>query len=152
LVLNTRRLLEKHPPRLDRTGQIACHDQRPAPVDTPGPTVFKTEDRFSSAPSGSRLTGVEVPNKNSEMRDAMKGMVAVALGLSLLATPALAYIGPGAGITVLGALWGVVLAVVLAVAAVLLWPLRILFRRRHKRGRPADASAESEVDARSPTP
>ena len=46
----------------------------------------------------------------------MRGMVAFALGLSLFATPAFAYIGPGAGITVLGALWGVAVAVVLAVA------------------------------------
>jgi hypothetical protein len=49
----------------------------------------------------------------------MKAMVAIALGLSLIATPAFAYIGPGAGITVLGALWGVVVAVVLALAAIL---------------------------------
>jgi hypothetical protein len=63
----------------------------------------------------------------------MRGMVAIALGLSLLATPAFAYIGPGAGITVLGALWGVVVAVVLAVAAVILWPLRVLFRRRRRK-------------------
>lgn len=63
----------------------------------------------------------------------MRGMVAIALALSLLATPAFAYIGPGAGITVLGALWGVVVAVVLAVAAVILWPLRALFRRRRRK-------------------
>jgi hypothetical protein len=84
----------------------------------------------------------------------MRGMVAVALGLSLFATPALAYIGPGAGITVLGALWGVVLAVVFALAAVLLWPLRMLFRRRRKGTGPADtpASVESKADIPSPAP
>lgn len=63
----------------------------------------------------------------------MRGMVAIALALSLFTTPAFAYIGPGAGITVLGALWGVVVAVVLAVVAVLLWPLRVLFRRRRRK-------------------
>jgi membrane protein implicated in regulation of membrane protease activity len=84
----------------------------------------------------------------------MKAMVAIALGLSLIATPAFAYIGPGAGITVLGALWGVVVAVVLALAAVLLWPLRALLRRRRKATRPAEASApaESEADAPSSAP
>jgi membrane protein implicated in regulation of membrane protease activity len=82
----------------------------------------------------------------------MKAMVAIALGLSLLATPAFAYIGPGAGITVLGALWGVVVAVVLALAAILVWPLRALFRRRRRATRPADASAESEADAPSSAP
>jgi hypothetical protein len=76
----------------------------------------------------------------------MKGMVAFALGLSLFATPAFAYIGPGAGITVLGALWGVVVAVVLALAAVVLWPLRLLLRRR--RHKPAlGAEVEAAVSA-----
>ena len=87
----------------------------------------------------------------------MRGMVAIALALSLLATPAFAYIGPGAGITVLGALWGVVVAVVLAVAAVILWPLRALFRRRrHKTALPAEAEAAAAAadrpsDARRPS-
>ena len=48
------------------------------------------------------------------------------------ASPALAYIGPGAGITMLGALWGVIVAVLLAVAAVLFWPIRALLRRRRR--------------------
>jgi hypothetical protein len=84
----------------------------------------------------------------------MKSVVAIALGLVLFATPAFAYIGPGAGITMLGALWGVVAAVVLALAAVLLWPLRMLFRRRRKGAAPASASApvDSEVDAPSSAP
>jgi hypothetical protein len=76
----------------------------------------------------------------------MRGMVAFALGLSLFATPAFAYIGPGAGITVLGALWGVVVAVVLAVAAVVLWPLRMLFRRRRHKP-PLGAEVEAAVSA-----
>jgi hypothetical protein len=86
------------------------------------------------------------------MKNAGTGMVAVASALSLFATPAFAYIGPGAGITVLGALWGVVVAIVLAVAAVLLWPLRVLFRRRRKRTRPADAPLEAKADVSSPVP
>ena len=51
---------------------------------------------------------------------------------TLWSAPALAYIGPGAGITMLGALWGVVVAILLAIGAVLLWPIRILLRRRRK--------------------
>ena len=86
------------------------------------------------------------------MKKAGTGLVAVALALSLFATPAFAYIGPGAGITVLGALWGVVVAIVLAVVAVLLWPLRVLFRRRRKRTRPADVPLQSEADVSSPAP
>lgn len=69
-----------------------------------------------------------------------KPLLPLAGGLALLAasaaaTPALAYIGPGAGITMLGALWGVVVALVLALGAVLFWPVRALLRRRS--GRPA---------------
>jgi hypothetical protein len=84
----------------------------------------------------------------------MKTVVVIALSLLLFAPPAFAYIGPGAGITMLGALWGVVVAVVLALAAILLWPVRILFRRRRKGARPADAavSGKSGADASSPTP
>jgi hypothetical protein len=55
-----------------------------------------------------------------------------ALALSLAATPALAYIGPGAGITMLGALWGVIVAIALALGAVLFWPIRMMLRRRKK--------------------
>ena len=74
------------------------------------------------------------------MKKAGPGLVAVALALSLFATPAFAYIGPGAGITVLGAIWGMVVA------------LSVLFRRRRKRTRPADAPLQSEADVSSPAP
>jgi hypothetical protein len=86
------------------------------------------------------------------MKNAGTGLVAVAFVVTLFATPAFAYIGPGAGITVLGALWGVVVAIVLAVVAVILWPLRVLFGRRRKLTRPADAPLESKPDVSSPTP
>jgi hypothetical protein len=62
---------------------------------------------------------------------------AISLALSaafgaLWSDSAFAYIGPGAGITVLGALWGVIVAIVLTVVAVVLWPFRVLLRRRRK--------------------
>ncbi len=57
------------------------------------------------------------------------GLITVA---ALAAAPAQAYIGPGAGITMLGALWGVVVAVALAVGAVLFWPIRLLIRKIRK--------------------
>jgi len=53
-----------------------------------------------------------------------------AAGLAFGATPALAYIGPGAGLSLLGALWGVIAAVVAALLFLLLWPLRRLMRRQ----------------------
>jgi hypothetical protein len=63
------------------------------------------------------------------MKNAGTGLVAVAVALSLFAAPAFACIGPGAGITALSALWSVVVAIVLAVVAVIVWPLRVLFWR-----------------------
>ena len=56
----------------------------------------------------------------------------LAIGTSaavLAASPAFAYVGPGAGLTLLGALWGLIVAVVLSVGFILLWPLRRLMRR-----------------------
>ena len=65
------------------------------------------------------------------MRNLSFGLACLLLAFGLtLSGPAMAYIGPGAGITMLGALWGVIVAVVLAIGAVLFWPIRALLRRR----------------------
>jgi hypothetical protein len=47
-----------------------------------------------------------------------------ALGLG---QDAFAYIGPGAGLSMLGAFWGLVVAVFAALSFLLLWPLRRMF-------------------------
>jgi len=44
--------------------------------------------------------------------------------------PAQAYVGPGAGLSLIGALWGLVVAVGAAVGFVVLWPLRRALRGR----------------------
>ena len=54
--------------------------------------------------------------------------------------PAHAYVGPGVGITMLGALWAVFLAIVFAIAGILIWPVRAFLRRRKQ-----DVSTESEA-------
>jgi hypothetical protein len=41
-----------------------------------------------------------------------------------------AYIGPGAGISVLGSLLAVLGTIVLAIGAILFWPIRKLLKRR----------------------
>ena len=41
-----------------------------------------------------------------------------------------AYVGPGAGISFLGALWAVITAIVLAVGGFLAWPIRNMMRKR----------------------
>jgi membrane protein implicated in regulation of membrane protease activity len=68
------------------------------------------------------------------------------LVVALLTTagPALAYFGPGAGITMLTALWGVILAVLLAVAAILAGPVRALLRRR-RRGAEGEAAERNRA-------
>ena len=65
----------------------------------------------------------------------------------LFCDPAMAYIGPGAGITMLGAIWSVIVAVVLALCAVIFWPIRILLRRR--RNRTAKAASEKTAGSAS---
>ena len=60
------------------------------------------------------------------------GFAGLAIGLGL-AAPAVAYVGPGAGLTLLGALWGLIAAIVMSVGFIILWPFRrFLFGRRRK--------------------
>jgi hypothetical protein len=75
------------------------------------------------------------------MPKSILAMGVLACVLVLWTEPAAAYIGPGAGITMLGALWGVIVAVALALGAVLFWPIRILLRKRRKAAAAAPAGA-----------
>jgi len=61
----------------------------------------------------------------------MKHTGAVVICLALFALPdiAQAYIGPGAGITFIGALIGLVLAFLSALSFILFWPIRKVWRR-----------------------
>jgi hypothetical protein len=67
----------------------------------------------------------------------MRFLLLVTLGIIFVSgagSMAQAYFGPGAGITMLGALWAVILAIVLALGGVLLWPIRaLILRRRYTR-------------------
>lgn len=58
-----------------------------------------------------------------------------ALGFSQDAS---AYIGPGAGLSMLGAFWGLVVAVLAALSFLLLWPVRKMFKKN------AATTSESE--------
>lgn len=75
------------------------------------------------------------------MSRSLRAALLCAVLLALTVQPAAAYIGPGAGITMLGALWGVIVAIALAIGAILFWPIRILFRRRRRPAVPASAQA-----------
>jgi hypothetical protein len=46
------------------------------------------------------------------------------------ATPAIAYVGPGAGIGALGAIIGIIAALFMSVFVIALWPIRKMLRRR----------------------
>lgn len=53
--------------------------------------------------------------------------LALAVGIAL---PAAGYVGPGAGLSLLGALWGLLVALGAALSFVIFWPLRRVFARR----------------------
>jgi hypothetical protein len=79
------------------------------------------------------------------MKHRRTALLAIALtAMGVAASPALAYVGPGAGLTLLGALWGLVAAVVMSVGFVLLWPIRRLLRRNKQAG--AVSNNDAAVD------
>jgi hypothetical protein len=78
----------------------------------------------------------------------LPGRVATALGAGLLvmafAPSALAYVGPGAGVGVLGILFGIIMVALASIVGLVLWPVRALTRRfRAKAGTAGGAVAGS---------
>jgi hypothetical protein len=74
--------------------------------------------------------------------------IIVVLALLIVSTSAEAYIGPGAGLSFLGSLWAVLVGIVLALLAILSWPIRLVWRRL--RGTPTATSATTKEDASDP--
>ena len=64
----------------------------------------------------------------------------ISLAFFLFALPAHAYVGPGAGLSLLGALWALIAAVAAAVLFMIAWPIRRM-RRRKREARAAEAGA-----------
>jgi uncharacterized membrane protein len=62
----------------------------------------------------------------------MRRLIASIAAAAVLAVPAtaLAYVGPGAGLSLLGALWALIAAVATAFLFIFAWPLRKMLRRR----------------------
>ena len=73
----------------------------------------------------------------------------IACAMLLTPLPALAYVGPGAGLSLLSALWAVLAAVVVAVGFVLMWPLRKMMRKRkaNRASKPATANASKHQNS-----
>jgi membrane protein implicated in regulation of membrane protease activity len=50
--------------------------------------------------------------------------------LLLCSNVVMAYVGPGAGISVLGSLLGILITIVVAISAIIMWPLRKMLKKR----------------------
>jgi len=72
--------------------------------------------------------------------------ILLALQLTMAAGQALAYIGPGAGISVVGSLLSIIATFFVAVGAVLFWPVRKYLKRRKAR-REAASDVRNGADA-----
>jgi hypothetical protein len=61
--------------------------------------------------------------------------LAAAFFLCMSPSASYAYVGPGAGITMLGALWAVLVAVFMVCAGILVFPVRVLIRKLRRKSR-----------------
>jgi hypothetical protein len=75
----------------------------------------------------------EAPKKPHSLTPSPGGIAAVSAGFVVMTfapAAALAYVGPGAGLGILGVLLATVVAVLASLVGLVLWPLRMLARRR----------------------
>ncbi|MEQ5775420.1 hypothetical protein J4E05_07820 [Thalassospira sp. NFXS8] len=69
----------------------------------------------------------------------------VALAPLLTAMPAQAYVGPGAGLSLLSALWAVIAAVGVAIGFVLMWPIRKMLRNKRRKNAAGTTTAHANT-------
>lgn len=77
------------------------------------------------------------------------GLVLTSLILPLTAQ---AYVGPGAGLSLLTALWGLVAAIGVAVFFLVMWPIRRMRRRKKEQQAEASQSASQPAPETTPPP
>ncbi|MEM9843179.1 MAG: hypothetical protein AAF965_00125 [Pseudomonadota bacterium] len=73
-----------------------------------------------------------------------KVLFAAAVALTLTASPALAYVGPGLGLATIGAILGGLAAVVLAIVGVFWYPIRSAMKKRKAAAAPDEAQKDTE--------
>jgi membrane protein implicated in regulation of membrane protease activity len=83
------------------------------------------------------------------MKSVTKILSVLALSLGLMNTAA-AYVGPGAGLSLLGALWGLLAAVFAALAFVLVWPFRRMLAGRRAQTTPAGSPGRPDQITETP--
>lgn len=83
--------------------------------------------------------------KRTPTQPLLRSGLAAALMLAPFAA-AQAYVGPGAGLSLLGALWGVIAAIGAALAFVILWPLRRMRRRKKAEAAAREAGHAQQRD------
>ncbi|AUG51761.1 hypothetical protein [Thalassospira marina] len=69
----------------------------------------------------------------------------IALTPLLTAMPAQAYVGPGAGLSLLSALWAVIAAVGVAIGFVLMWPIRKMMRNKRRKNAAGSQTAHAST-------
>ena len=77
----------------------------------------------------------------------MRNKLFLTIATLLFAGTAAAYVGPGAGISVLGALWGLIIGVVMAVGVILFWPIRMMLRKAKANKAEAENNTASDSSA-----
>lgn len=73
----------------------------------------------------------------------------IAVAPLLTAMPAQAYVGPGAGLSLLSALWAVIAAVGVAVGFVLMWPIRKMMRNKRRKNAASNTAGTQAATAKS---
>jgi len=83
----------------------------------------------------------------------MKKCIALIILMVTLSAPtaAFAYVGPGAGLSLLGALWALLAAVATAIFFVVAWPIRKMMRNRRRKLVAQEAGGETVESVAAPT-
>jgi membrane protein implicated in regulation of membrane protease activity len=82
------------------------------------------------------------------MRNVVFCLLIAAASTIGIAGEAAAYVGPGAGLSLIGAFWGLVVAVVAALSFIIIWPFRRMFRKARRDRVPTTPQGDLETQDR----